>query len=190
MSWIVFLFLVCYGSVRACLSVRGLLRYTRLRRQLPARPGPLALPGHLSLGLSHLIEEAHAARARMIDAARSIGAVLILDPDVPLGVVRDYRYRMAVLNAWSAATQCLRSREGLDERERVRLDDIGCTFDRFEQTLSSLDVAFHQAKRARPFEPFAVEQVRATYSRVAAMAYELELLESRLGVSPSDPYRA
>lgn len=190
MSWIVFIFLVVYGTVRLGLSIRGQLRYLRLRRGLPTRPEPLALPGHLTLGLQRAVAESHATRARLVDAIRAIGTVLIIDPDVPLGCVRDYRYRMAVLSAWSAANHCLRAFEELDDGDRSRLEAVGCDVDRYRHALARLAAPFKVAKRARALEPFPVDDVRTTCTAVAAMAHELALLEGRLGAAPSHPYRA
>ena len=51
--------------------------------------------------------------------------VRITDPDAPLGFVRDFRYRVAVAGAWSAACAWARELEGLGEDDRVRLEAAG-----------------------------------------------------------------
>ena len=190
MSWIVFVFLVLYGAVRTGLWIRGQLRYLTLRHRLPPRPEPLALPAHLTLGLQRLVAECHRARALLVDALRAIDTVLIIDPDVPLGCVRDYRYRVAVLTAWSAAGESLRALEALDHGDLARLEALGCTLDRYRQALAALAAPFHEARRARPLEPFAVDRVRGACAAVEAIARELAVLEGRLGVAPASPYRS
>lgn len=190
MSWIVFLFLIGYGSIRAALWLRGQLRYLILRRQLPATPEPLALPSHLTLGLRRLVEGSHDARVHLVTCVRAIATVLITDPDVPLGCVRDYRYRVAALTGWSAGRACLRIFESLDEGDRLRLEAVGVGVDSFRAALVQLDPRIQEARRARPLEAFAVEHVRSTRSGFEALLHELEKLEGRLGVAPHDPYRA
>ena len=190
MSWIVFTFLVIYGSIRLTLALRGQLRYLMLRGPLPARPEPLALPLHLSHGLQSLVERCHSARNCLTDAIRSIATVLIIDPDVPLGCVRDYRYRVAVLTAWSATLDCLRTLEALDDGDRLRLESVGCEVSRFRAAVLRLNPQVSVAKRARPLDAFDVQSVRTTRSAVEAIIHELERLEGRLGVSPDDPYRS
>jgi hypothetical protein len=189
-SWIVFLFLIGYGSIRAALWLRGQLRYLVLRRGLPSAPEPLALPAHLSLGLRHLVEVSHDARVRLVACIRAIATVLIIDPDVPLGVVRDYRYRVAVISGWSASRSCLRHFEGLAEDDRLRLEAVGVGVDAFREAMSRLDPRIQEARRARPLEAFAVADVRSARSGFEELLHELEKLEGRLGVSPHDPYRA
>ncbi|MCA9635632.1 MAG: hypothetical protein KC420_06330 [Myxococcales bacterium] len=190
MSWIVFIFLVLYGGVRTTLWLRGQLRYLLLRRELPGPPGPLALPAHLPQGLQRLVELSHGTRTSLVDALRSISTVLITDPDVPLGCVRDGRYRVAILTAWSATLQCMRSLDALDESDRLRLESVGCEVDRFRAAVVRLGPSVSVAKRARPLDPFDVPSVRSARGAVEAVLHELERLEGRLGVSPHDPYRA
>jgi len=190
MSWIVFIFLVTYGVIRGALTLRGQLRYWCLRGQLPEPPGPLALPSHLPVGLRRLLERCHDARHSLVEAIRSIATVLIIDPDVPLGSVRDYRYRVAVLTVWSEVLACLRSLESLDDGDRLHLESVGCEVDRFRAAVTRLNPSVSVAKHARPLEAFDVQSVRSTRSAVEALLHELERLEGRLGVSPYDPYRA
>ncbi|MEZ4453332.1 MAG: hypothetical protein R3B09_27965 [Nannocystaceae bacterium] len=190
MSWIVFLFLIGYGSIRAALWLRGQLRFLILRRQLPSAPEPLALPAHLTLGLRRLVEGSHDARVRLVTCIRAIGTVLITDPDVPLGCVRDYRYRVAVLSGWSASRTCLRIFESLDDSDRLRLEAVGVAVETFRDAMERLDPRIQEAKRARPLEAFAVEHVRSARTGFEALLHELEKLEGRLGASPHDPYRA
>ncbi|MCA9692018.1 MAG: hypothetical protein R3A51_21300 [Nannocystaceae bacterium] len=190
MSAVVLVFLFAYGAVRLTLWLRGQVRYALARGELPVIPEHMSLPAHLPSGLRRFLECCHAERVKLVESIRAIAKVLYTDPDVPLGCVRDFRYRVAVFNAWAAASRWQRSLESLDEVDRHRLLSLG--FDPREVLRSSatLGESVRVTSRARALEPFAVDGVRITCEAVEELARVLELLEARLCALGHHPYRA
>ncbi len=189
MSWLVFSCLFGYGSLRCVLWLRGQVRLMLLRGQLPVCPQPGARPRNLSVGLGLLLDRNFAGRVELTESTRAIATVLITDPDVPLGCVRDFRYRLAVARAWAAACAWLRSLEELTDDDRVCLERAGYTAHSFRDHHACLLRTVRTTVRAPALEPFRVAEVEATRSRVAAMAEELEQVERALARGAADPYR-
>ena len=188
-SWIVFVCLVGYGSLRCALWVRGQVRLMLRRDQLPAVPQRSSRPLHLSAGIRALLDHNFAGRVALMASTRTIATVLLTDPDVPLGCVRDFRYRLAVAQAWTAACGWLRTLEELAVEDRLCLERAGYTPRGFLDHHAWLHACVRTTVRARALEPFEVAEVEATCSHVAAMAEELELVERVLFRGAEDPYR-
>jgi hypothetical protein len=188
-SWIVFACLFGYGCMRSALWVRGQVRLVMLRDRLPACPQRGTRPQHLSAGLGRLLDDNFAGRVALTESTRAISRVLITDPDVPFGWVRDFRYRLAVAAAWSAACAWLQRLEQLTDDDRVCLERSGYTSRGFLDHHACLLRTVRTTVRARALEPFEVAEVEATRSRLAAMAEELELVERALARGVEDPYR-
>ena len=178
-----------YVAMRCALWVRGQLRLMLLRDQLPVGPRRTSRPPHLSAGLGALLDSNFDGRVELMASTRTIATVLITDPDVPLGCVRDFRYRLAVARAWTAACAWLRTLEALAEEDRMCLERAGYTSRGFLDLHAWLHGCVRTTVRARALEPFEVAEVEATCSRVAAMAEELEQVERALARGPADPYR-
>ncbi len=189
MSWIVFACLFGYGSLRCALWVRGQVRLVLLRGQLPVGPQRMSRPLHLSVGLGELLDRNFAGRVELLASTRTIATILITDPDVPLGCVRDFRYRLAVARAWSAACSWLRTLEEMAVEDRLCLERAGYTTRGFLDHHAWLHRCVRTTVRARALEPFEVADVEATCSHVAAMAEELEQVERVLARGGEDPYR-
>jgi len=143
----------------------------------------------VSPGLAALLARNFAGRTALVASMRAIAMVRITDPDAPLGIVRDFRYRVAVAGAWSAACAWARELEGLAEDDRVRLEAAGYSGRGFVDMQSCLLQTVRTTVRARALEPFAVAEVAATQARLLAMVEELERLEGVLERSAEDPYR-
>src|SRR5690349_18338301 len=94
--------MLLYGAVRTALWLRGQWRFHALRGDLPRARPPAAAPAHLGDALTRLLARSHAGRVQLVECARIIATVLIVDPDVPLGAVRDFRFRVALADAWIA----------------------------------------------------------------------------------------
>lgn len=188
-SWIVFLCLFGYFCTRSALWVRGQVRLVLLRDRLPVVPQRETVPRHLSAGLGELLDRNFAGRVALTESTRQISRVLISDPDVPFGCVRDFRYRLAVAAAWSAACAWLRCLEQLTDDDRVCLERTGYTSRGFLDLHACLLRTVRTTVRARALEPFEVAEVEATRERVAAMAEELEQVGRALARGAEDPYR-
>lgn len=184
-------FLLVYGVLRVALWARGQWRFRRLRGDLPRAKAPPRPPPHLGAPLSRLLADSHAHRVRLVDSARRIATALIVDPDAAFGIVRDFRYRLALAEAWSAATAWLRSWDALSEHERRRLEELGYTPEVFGERRALLGAAVRQTVRAPALEPFAVADVVAAQRLVLALIDDLEACERALvGCPPDSPYRA
>jgi hypothetical protein len=126
-SWIVFACLFGYVSLRCTLWVRGQVRLVLLRDQLPGGrsrgPGPLQPECRARAAAGRNF----AGRVELMASTRTIATLLITDPDVPLGCVRDFRYRLAVARAWAAACAWVRTLEELADEDRVCLERAGYT---------------------------------------------------------------
>ncbi len=189
MSLILFLFLVTYGSLRLALWLRGQVRFAYMKHQLPGFPAPLPQPQHLSRGLGELMACSYTERVHLIESLRSILTVLITDPDVPLGCVRDFRYRMAVFHAWAAARRWVGLVESLPSPDRERLRALGCRPELFVDKSGALEEVARKTSNARALEPFAIDGVHQTQSVLDNLIHQLALTEKYLGQSPADPYR-
>lgn len=190
MSWILFLCLAAYGSTRIVLGLRGQWRFMRLRRGLPAWPVRPVAPRCLGAGLAGLLGRNFDERVRLVESTRTIATVLIVDPDAPLGWIRDFRYRLAVAAAWSAASAWLASFEALGEDDRGRLERLGYSAAPFRERHAWLYGRVRTTVRARALEPFEVSAVEATRAMIDAMIEDLALLERALCGGVVDPYRS
>lgn len=190
-SIVVLAILLVYGAMRSALWVRGQWRFYRLRGELPRVQGPVEAPAHLEGALCGLLSSSHAGRVRLVESARQVGTVLIVDPDVAFGCVRDPRFRWALADAWSASTAWLRTYEALGEHDRRRLEECGYTPERFGESRAALARAARRCIRAPALEPFAVDEVRTVQELVLALVRDLESCERALVAgSPDHPYRA
>lgn len=128
---------------------------------------------------------------RLVDSVRAIATVLIVDPDAPLGVVRDFRFRTALADAWTAAREWIRLWDALDEAERRWLAELGYTPQIFRERCAALRSAVRRCVRAPALEPFPVSDVAATQALVLALVRDLEGFERALASAPrGGPYRA
>lgn len=191
MSIVLLALTLAYGAVRSALWFRGQWRFHRLRRDLPRVRARAEAPAHLEGELAQLLGHSHAGRVRLVGSARQLATVLIVDPDVAFGCVRDFRFRMALADAWSAATAWQRAYEGLGEHELRRLEELGYTGRQFAQRREALASAARRCIRAPALEPFAVDEVRGIQQLVLALIGDLEGCErALLDGAPAHPYRA
>ena len=188
MSWILVTCMLAYGSLRLALWIRGQIRYLLLRERLPAWPQPRPRPVHLSPGLELLLDHNFAGRVQLVESSRTIATVLITDPDAPLGSVRDFRYRLAVAQAWSAACAWRSSLDALADDDRCRLERAGYTPWAFRERQAALQRTVRSTVRAPALEPFAVAGVERTAALVTAMVEDLERVELALARGGDDPY--
>jgi hypothetical protein len=150
----------------------------------------VAAPAHLGDALTRLLVRSHAGRVQLVECARTIATVLIVDPDVPLGAVRDFRFRVALADAWIASAAWLRAHDELDEHTQRRLADHGYTPRSFRERRASLGEAVRRHVRAPALEPFAVDDVIAVQQLVLALVDDLEGCERALLAAPRHgPYR-
>jgi hypothetical protein len=191
-SVVVLAIMLVYGAMRAALWARGQWRFYRLRGELPrVQATPIEAPAHLGGALAGLLARSHAGRVRLVECARQVAMVLIIDPDVAFGCVRDPRFRWALADAWTASTAWLRAYESLSEHDRRRLEEFGYTLERFSQSRAALGLAARRCIRAPALEPFAVDDVRAVQELLMTLVRDLEGCErALLAGSPDHPYRA
>lgn len=182
--------LSAYWLSRSVLWVRGQFRLRQLRGTLPVRPARRPVPVHLSEGLGRLLAKNYDERVEMVECTRTIAEVLIADPDVPLGCVRDFRYRMALARAWSAACGWLQAFESLGAEDRGRLERLGYTLATFRERHAWLDQRVRTTVRAPALEPFEVSAVQTSRQVVDTMIGELERLEQTLASAAVSPYRS
>lgn len=189
-SWIVFVFLVSYGSLRLVLWIRGQVRFALHKSELPGFPAPLPRPHHLSHRLGELMDCTYSERVHLIESLRSILTVMITDPDVPLGCVRDFRYRLAVFHAWAAARRWIGLIDSLPGPDRARLRALGCRPEVFVRNSRVLKEVARETSNARALEPFALDGVERTQTCLDNLIHQLALTEHYLGQNSADPYRA
>ncbi|HEY8377780.1 MAG TPA: hypothetical protein VIK91_14895 [Nannocystis sp.] len=191
MSLVLLPVLIVYATLRVAFWTRGQWRFYRLRRDLPRARAPAVPPPHLAAPLVRLLGDSHAQRVRLADSARRIATALIVDPDVPFGVVRDFNYRLALAEAWSATTAWLAAWDALGEHERLHLEELGYTPHTFAEHRDRLGVAVRKSVRAPALEPFAVAEVAAAQRLVLALIDDLDACERALVSAPlQTPYRA
>ncbi|MDC0722379.1 hypothetical protein [Nannocystis bainbridge] len=191
MSLVLLAFMFLYGAVRSALWARGQLRFRRLRAHLPRAAAPCEAPAHLGDSLTRLLARSHAGRVRLVGSARQVATVLIVDPDVAFGCVRDFRFRLALADAWTAANGWLHAYDDLSEHEQRQLEAYGYTARRFGERRAELGGAVRRCVRAPALEPFAVADVEAVQQLLLALIGDLEGCERALLASaPDHPYRA
>lgn len=191
MSVVLLACLLFYGTMRSALWMRGQIRYRQLQGGFPRVSAPPEPPAHLDDSLGRLLACSYNGRVRLTDSVRSIATVLIVDPDAPLGVIRDFRFRTALVDAWSAAREWQGQWEGLDEAEQRRLEQLGYTPRSFCERCADLRGAVRRYVRAPALEPFPVSDVEAIRALVLALVRDLEGFERALAAAPvAGPYRA
>lgn len=190
-SVVVLAFFFCYGTMRSALWARGQWRFRRLRAQLPRPAARVSAPPHVEPALGDLLACSYTGRVRLVESVRLVATVLIVDPDVPLGVVRDFRYRLALAEAWRAARAWLRTWEALGEAQRRRIEELGYTPRVFDERSAALRGVVRRSVRAPALEPFAVGDVETVRRTVLALVQDLEGFERAVVAAPRpDPYRA
>jgi len=190
-SVVLFAFMLVYGAVRSALWARGQWRFHRMRGHLPRVGAPAEAPPHLDDALTRLLGRSHAGRVQLVASARQVATVLLVDPDVAFGCVRDVRFRFALADAWTAANGWLRVYDGLSEHEQRRLEEYGYTARAFGERRAELGVAVRRCVRAPALEPFAVDDVKAVEQLLLALIRDLEGCErALLAGAPEHPYRA
>lgn len=182
--------LASYWLTRSVLWLRGQVRLVQLRATLPMRPVKQATPVHLSAGLGGLLVRGYDERVALVESTRTIAEVLITDPDVPLGCVRDFRYRTALHRAWSAARGWMRALEGLAEEDRGALERLGYSSATFRERHAWLDQRMRSIVRAPALEPFEVAAVQAARQVVDALIGDIERLERAVAGAVASPYRS
>lgn len=191
MSLVLLPVLLVYATLRVALWTRGQWRFYRLQRDLPRAKAPAVPPPHLDRPLVRLLGHSHAQRVRLAGSARRIATALIVDPDVPFGVVRDFGYRLALAEAWSAVNAWLAAWDNLGEHERRRLEELGYTPRGFDEHRALLRATVRRSVRAPALEPFAVAEVAAAQRLVLALIDDLDACERALvAAPPQTPYRA
>ena len=191
MSLVLLALMLVYGAMRSALWARGQWRFFRMRGDLPWAGAPAQAPAHLGDALTRLLSHSHAGRVQLVASARQVTEVLVVDPDVAFGCVRDFRFRFALAGAWSAANAWLRAYDGLPEHEQRRLEEYGYTARQFGERRVELGRAVRRCVRAPALEPFAVADVTAVQQLVLALIRDLEACErALLAGAPEHPYRA
>lgn len=170
--------------------MRGRIRFLLIRHQLPAYPKPFAVSVHLPEGLCQLMADCYEEHLHLIDSYHAISKVLIVDPDAPLGYIRDFRYRVAIFTASIAAHRWLQLVESLDSQNRYILDSLGCNLEFFTQLAAHLQTQVGITTKARALEPFQVQDVQHAQQTLDQFIHELACVENRLGQYAPSPYRS
>lgn len=195
-SWIFSFLLACYVLVRIVLRVRGQLRWLGIRKTLPDVPAPVMVApehhaGHAAHGgaLAGLYVDTRKLRIALIQARRTLMGVAVMDPDAPLGRVRDARYRRALMQSFSEINGWLRGFRDLDQHAMTSLADMHLGSDQIEQLRDALRDHWQAVARARALEPFALEDLLAVQRTLELIDDELVTLERGLERLGDDPYR-
>lgn len=189
MSWIFSFLLVCYASVRLVLWMRGQWRWLSLRKRLPDLPREVAPPEHLSANLARLFAKSRWLRIELTHARHLLAMVAATDPDVPLGQVRDTRYRRALMQSWTHLRAWLRETEALDELDRTTLDELGLGTRNLAELTEGLRPRWRAVARARALDPFPLGDLELVQATLERAELELVALERGLSLTPDDPYR-
>jgi hypothetical protein len=190
-SWIFSFLLACYVLVRIMLRVRGQLRWVGIRKTLPDAPPPvMAAPEHLAGGaLAGLYVDTRRLRIALIQARRTLMGVAVMDPDAPLGRVRDARYRRALMQSFSEINGWLREIRDLHPHVAASLADMHLGSRPIEQLRDALREPWQTVARARALEPFALEDLLAVQRTLELLDDELVTLERGLERVGDAPYR-
>jgi hypothetical protein len=188
-SWIFSFLLVCYASVRLVLWMRGQWRWLSLRKGLPDLPSEVRPPEHLSANLARLFSTCRTLRIELTHARRMLALVAATDPDVPLGQVRDTRYRRALMESWTHLRAWLREAERLDELDRTTLDELGLGTRNLAELTEGLRPRWSAVARARALDPFPLDDLELVRTTLERAELELVALERGLASVPDDPYR-
>jgi hypothetical protein len=188
-SWIFSFLLLCYASVRLVLWARGQWRWLSLRHGLPVPPPAIEPPEHLSSGLALLFVRSRRLRIELTQARRMLATVAATDPDIPLGRVRDARYRRALMESWTHLRAWQRESEMLSGSDLEALADLGLTTGTIAELIASLRDRWNAAARSRALDTFPIEDLHAVQAALERAELELIAIESALARTPDDPYR-
>lgn len=191
MSWIFALFLTAYGLVRAVLWVRGQIRFRMVKDQMPAAGVPAPVPEHLPRDLAAYFEATDTLRVHLANDVRKISIVMVTDPDAPIGQVRDSQFRWALLDAWMRIRAWRRAVEAdtCPASWPDHYTDHGLSAAPIERCAERIRAVWWQAVRARPLDPFVMEEVQAVRGALARLVAELEQQQDRLARAAAHPYR-
>lgn len=189
MSWIFSFLLVCYASIRLVLWTRGQWRWLSLRHTLPIPPAEVDPPQHLSSGLALMFGRSRRLRIDLTHARRMLATVAATDPDVPLGQVRDARYRRALMESRAHLRDWLRASEGLDEFDGQAFADLGLTTHTIRDLIDGLYDSWRAVARARALDTFPLEDLFAVQAALERAERELIAIEAGLARVADDPYR-
>jgi hypothetical protein len=191
MSWIFFLLLAMYGAVRATLWLRGQLRFWKVQAKLPEVPAfhRIPPPRHLTPVLARLHEDVRLLEHVLDVEVRTLATVELVDPDVPLGVVRDFRYRKSVIETRNRLVRWRRHLDGMPIEDLVRLEALGFERATLDGLISGIEAPFRQVTNARALEGFAIDTVRLVRRSYARVRLELNRLEQALQRLDAHPYR-
>ncbi len=156
---------------------------------LPSPPPPMPVPDHLTQALTGLFRVTDELACDAVADLRAVDEVLLADPDVPLGHVRDRRYVRAVIHTWNGARRWLREIEALPESDQQRLRDLGLDVGRTERLLEELRPSWRHAARSRPLEPIPTDEARLARDLIACVGDELRSVTMALAAGDAHPYR-
>jgi hypothetical protein len=189
-SWIFSFLLACYVLVRIVLRVRGQLRWLGIRKTLPdAPPAVMVAPEHLGRALAGLYVDTRGLRIALIQARRTLMGVAVMDPDAPLGRVRDARYRRALMQSFSEINGWIRGIREIDQHAAASLADMHLGSAPIEGLRDALRDRWQAVARARALEPFSLEDLLAVQRTLELLDDELAALERGLERLGDDPYR-
>jgi hypothetical protein len=188
-SWIFSFLLVCYAGIRLVLWTRGQWRWLSLRHTLPAPPMEVGPPEHLSSGLALMFGRCRRLRIDLTEARRMLATVAATDPDVPLGQVRDARYRRALIESRTLLRDWLRESEGLDEHDARAFADLGLSTGNLRELHDGLHDYWRAIARARALETVPLEDLRTVQAVLERAELELVAIEAGLARVSDDPYR-
>lgn len=189
MSWLFSFFLACYAAVRLVLWCRGQLRWMSVRRSLPVPPTDVDPPKHLSTGLSELFLETRHLRAELVRARAMLTVVEVVDPDAPLGQIRDRRYRRALMESWSFVNAWLRTVDALGTGDAMILERKHIGQDRVSALRESLRDKWRAAAQSRALDPVALDDLTAVKAALEQLERELVVIERGLAREGEHPYR-
>jgi hypothetical protein len=192
MSWIFALLLTIYGIVRLVSWIRGQILWRIHRAEIDRPVVPRATPDHLGPRSAEVFAATDALRLALLEDLRLVSTVLVTDPDVPLGHLRDARFRWAVLDAWLRMGRWQRAvaaREPATAEDLFLRDELGVGGHRLSGARERIRRVWWQAVRARALDPYLVTDVHTVKSALETMALVLDSIEDDLGRTGADPYR-
>ncbi len=189
MSWIFSFLLACYASIRLVLWMRGQWRWLGLRHTLPVAPEEIDAPERLSPGLALHFARCRRLRIDLTHARRMLATVAATDPDVPLGQVRDARYRRALMQSWTQLRAWLRESETLDEVDALALADMGLSTRNIAELITGMSERWRAVSRARALDTFPLADLVAIQTLLDRAERELVAIECGLTRVADDPYR-